>query len=137
MTGMRVAAEARGMVGAPFRLQGRDPVSGLDCVGLAVVALGRAGHAVTPPEGYGLRMGDEMRARAWLAAAGLSEAEHVMPGDLMLVRSGLLQLHLMIAMPGAGFVHAHAGLRKVVEMPGPPLWPVIGLWRASHNQSQI
>ena len=29
-----------------------------------------------------------------------------------------------------GFVHAHAGLRRVVEMPGESPWPIIGWWRA-------
>lgn len=129
MIGKRIAAEARALIGAPFRLQGRDPAWGLDCIGLALVALERADHCVAAPEGYGLRMGNEVRARAWLTAAELCEVAHVAPGDLILVRSGPLQLHLMVATPGGCFVHAHAGLRKVVEMPGPPPWPVIGFWR--------
>lgn len=133
MTGMGIAAEARAMIGTPFRLQGRDPASGLDCIGLAVLALSRAGHGVDAPQGYGLRMGDEGRARAWLAATALDEVEDAAPGDLILVRSGPLQLHLMVATTGGCFVHAHAGLRKVVEMPGPPPWPIIGRWRASQQ----
>jgi hypothetical protein len=28
-----------------------------------------------------------------------------------------------------GWVHAHAGLRRVVHMPGPSPWPIIALWR--------
>lgn len=131
MIGMRIAAEARGMIGAPFRLQGRDPALGLDCIGLALVALERAGHCVAAPDGYGLRMGEELRARAWLTAAGLCEVTDVAPGDLILVHSGPFQLHLMVATHEGGFVHAHAGLRKVVEMPGPPPWPVVGFWRVT------
>ena len=50
-------------------------------------------------------------------------------GDLALVRPGPLQLHLMIVVSG-GHVHAHAGVGRVVEMPGPSPWPVIGYWRA-------
>ena len=50
------------------------------------------------------------------------------PGDLALVRPGPLQLHLMIG-TGAGFVHAHAGLGRVVETPGLSPWPVLGWWR--------
>ncbi|WP_317617053.1 hypothetical protein [Sphingobium sp. SCG-1] len=49
-------------------------------------------------------------------------------GDVVLVRAGAVQFHLMLKVPG-GFVHAHAGLRRVVEMPGEPLWPVVGVWR--------
>ena len=97
-----VVAAARALVGVPFRLQGRDR-DGLDCVGVAALALGRAA-----PRGYGLRSGDTAKA---------------------LVRPGPLQLHLMVG-TGAGFVHAHAGLRRVVEMPGESPWPIIGWWRA-------
>nr|WP_245405617.1 peptidoglycan endopeptidase [Sphingobium sp. Sx8-8] len=110
------------MVGVPFRLHGRDR-RGLDCVGLAALALGRAA-----PEGYGLRSGDERRAGDWLRVAGLRAVEEARPGDLALVRPGPLQLHLMIVVPG-GHVHAHAGLRRVVEMPGASPWPVLGHWR--------
>ena len=78
----QVVAAARALVGVPFRLHGRDR-DGLDCVGLAALAL---------------------------------------------VRPGPLQLHLMIG-TGAGFVHAHAGLGRVVETPGLSPWPVLGWWR--------
>lgn len=130
MIGERIAAEARAMVSTPFRLQGRDPATGVDCIGLAIVALHRAGHPVVGPSSYGLRMADEARAQAWLIAAGLREAAHAIIGDLVLVRSAPFQLHLMIAAFGGRFVHAHAGLRKVVEMPGPSPWPILGRWRA-------
>jgi lipoprotein Spr len=119
-----VVARARALVGAPFRLHGRCAALGVDCVGLAMLALGRDGA----PGSYGLRMGDARRAVVWLAAAGLRRVDDARPGDLALVRAGPMQLHLMIHVPG-GFVHAHAGLRRVVEMPGPSQWPVIGCWR--------
>jgi hypothetical protein len=38
------------------------------------------------------------------------------------------QLHLAV-LTDAGFVHAHAGLRRVVETAGMPEWPVIGIYR--------
>ncbi|MFZ2995091.1 peptidoglycan endopeptidase [Sphingobium sp.] len=121
--GMEVVARARAIVGAPFRLHGRCAVQGVDCVGLAMLALGRDG-----PDAYGLRMRDVARAAGWLRAAGLRAVEVAMPGDVLLVRPGPLQLHLMICVPG-GFIHAHAGLRRVVEMPGASPWPVAGCWR--------
>lgn len=121
--GIEVVARARVIVGAPFRLHGRCAVSGVDCVGLAVLALGRGG-----PDAYGLRMGDVARAEGWLRAAGLRAVDVAVPGDVLLVRPGPLQLHLMICAPG-GFVHAHAGLRRVVEMPGASPWPIVGCWR--------
>lgn len=124
----RIVAAARAMVGAPFRLHGRSVEQGVDCVGLAALAFARAGRQVAPPRGYGLRSGNEGVARAWLAQAGLAAVAEGEPGDLALVRPGPLQLHLMLVVPG-GHVHAHAGLGRVVEMPGESPWPVIGYWR--------
>jgi cell wall-associated NlpC family hydrolase len=119
---MSAAVErARAMIGVPFRLHGRS-WEGLDCVGLAALALGRVA-----PGDYGLRSGDVARAEGWLRAAGLRLVVEARPGDLALVRPGPLQLHLMIG-TGVGFVHAHAGLGRVVEMPGVSPWPVLSWW---------
>jgi hypothetical protein len=38
------------------------------------------------------------------------------------------QLHLGVR-TAAGFVHAHAHLRRVVETPGLPEWPLLGAYR--------
>lgn len=124
----RIVAAARGMVGVPFRLHGRCGETGLDCVGLVAHALGAAGHDALAPTDYGLRGGDGARFAGWLRAAGLRRVRIVKPGDVLLVQAGVAQFHLMLRVPG-GFVHAHAGLRRVVEMPGDAPWPVIGVWR--------
>lgn len=123
MSGAEIVAAARALVGAPFRLHGRGR-DGIDCVGLAAVATGRE-----PPCAYGLRSGDGARAEMWLRAAGLRAVAEGAAGDVVLVRPGPMQLHLMIA-TDTGFVHANAGLGRVVETPGPSPWPVIGWWRA-------
>ena len=44
----RIVAAARAMLGVPFRLHGRSE-AGVDCVGLAVLALGRAGQSGMAP----------------------------------------------------------------------------------------
>lgn len=125
----RIAAEARALIGCPFRLHGRSAALGVDCVGLAAIAYGRAGHEGMAPAGYALRTGDVARVEAALGQAGLRRVEKGRTGDLVLARPGPLQLHLMIRVPG-GFVHAHAGLRQVVETPGKVPWPIISEWRA-------
>lgn len=130
----RIVAAARDLVGVRFRLQGRSRASGVDCVGLAALALAEAGHEAVLPRGYGLRSGDETLARAWLARAGLLAVERPHAGDVVLVRPGPLQLHLMILVPD-GHVHAHAGLGRVVETPGPSPWPVIDHWRAREEET--
>lgn len=122
-----VAEAARAAVGARFRLHGREVASGLDCVGLAALALRAGGYAGDVPTGYALRGGDPAAVAALLEVA-LARADGDAPGDLLLMRSGPGQLHLGIRTE-TGLVHADAALRRVVERPGAPPWPVLGCWR--------
>ena len=43
------------LVDTPFRLHGRDPGTGLDCVGLVSAAMAASGGQPVPPAGYTLR----------------------------------------------------------------------------------
>ncbi|NYD91591.1 peptidoglycan endopeptidase [Sphingomonas melonis] len=125
--GAAVAAAALALVGAPFRLHGREPASGLDCIGVIVAALRAAGWAGAVPSGYALRGGDPAtviaRFDAVLARGGGDAA-----GDVLLFRVGPGQLHGAVR-AGRGIVHADAGLRRVVERPGAADWPLLGAWR--------
>jgi len=129
----RIAAEALALVGVPFRLHGRT-VAGLDCVGLALLAARRAGSRIGAGPAYQLRGMAPERAAHFLAEAGLTPVAAAEAGDLLLARTGAMQLHLMIP-AGRGLVHAHAGLRRVVLMPGPSPWPVLGQWRFPSSES--
>ena len=115
------------MLGVRFRPHGRDPASGLDCVGLAALAYG-----AEVPAGYALRGGDMRKVAAAAARAGLIAVEDERPGDLLLLRSGPGQLHLAIATDG-GIIHADAGLKRVVERPSAPPWPLLARWRAGED----
>lgn len=126
--GRSVVEAARGTVGARFRLHGRDPRFGLDCVGLVALALRAGGCAGAAPEGYALRGGSVERFAAMIEAAGLRRVAVPQPGDLLLFDAGAVQFHLAIMVPG-GLVHADAGLRRVVERPGVAPWPMLGAWR--------
>jgi hypothetical protein len=121
-------AAAREALGARFRLHGREAASGLDCVGLAALALRAEGLEGAVPSGYALRSGHLRAAEAALAAAGLVRADAPRAGDLLLMQAGPGQLHLGID-SGSGLVHADARLRRVVERPGVPPWPVLSRWR--------
>lgn len=123
--GERAVAAARAMLGVRFRLHGRT-AEGLDCVGLALLALRAEGFEAAVPSGYALRSGDAARAGAAIAALGLVPAAVPRPGDLLLVKAGPGQLHFAIQAE-TGVIHADALLRRVVERPELP-WPVIGRW---------
>ena len=132
--GERVARAARDAVGTRFRLHGRGGDDGLDCVGLAALALRAGGFGGDVPTGYPARTGDAGYVAALVKAAGLSRARVARVGDVIAMASGPGQLHLGITTE-LGFVHADAGLRRVVERPGEPPWPVVGRWRLGRSAS--
>ncbi|HEY1146718.1 MAG TPA: peptidoglycan endopeptidase [Allosphingosinicella sp.] len=124
--GATVAARARALVGTRFRPQGRRPEHGLDCVGLAGLAAGVP--AAELPTGYQLRSeigGLEADRVGEAAKIDVAEAGS---GDILLVQAGPGQHHLLVLVEG-GFVHADAGLGRVVERPGAVPWPILAAWR--------
>ncbi|ATY33347.1 NlpC/P60 family protein [Sphingomonas psychrotolerans] len=125
-SGDRAVAAARGALGVRFRLHGRD-ADGLDCVGLAALAMRAAGVGGAVPSGYALRTDDVAQVVATIEAAGLVAATEARAGDLLLLRAGPGQLHFAIQTED-GMIHADAMLRRVVERRELP-WPVIGRWR--------
>lgn len=128
--GLALARAAEALIGTPFRLHGRDPCTGLDCAGLLHATLLACGHPGLPPFAYGLRNSDIAAGIAALRHAGLREVEgRPLPCDVLLVQAGPAQVHLLIAATGNRFVHAHAGLRRVVATPAPLPWPILRHWR--------
>ncbi len=129
-TAAAIATVARVCVGARFRFQGRDPAIGLDCVGLADFVYRTVGAEPVLPAGYALRGGDVRDAEAWLSASGFVSIGEpaARAGDLLVLRPGARQLHLAVH-SGTGFIHADLGLRRVVETPGRPIWPLLAIWR--------
>jgi len=129
-TGAAIARAAEALIGTPFRLHGRDPATGLDCVGLVAAALAGAGLRSRPPEGYTLRA---LGIERWLAAAEQSGLvpvkEPSLPGDILLLKPGPGQFHLALVSTCGGSIHAHAGLGRVVLQPGLLPWPRLGHWR--------
>lgn len=127
-----LAAAAQALVGCPFRLHGRDPATGLDCVGLIAAALAAVGVQPAAPEGYALRHLDIARWLPMAARSGLTPAGGpVRRGDVMLIALPTCQHHLVIAVSEARVVHAHAGLRRVVCQPFDPAWRIAARWHVS------
>jgi hypothetical protein len=129
-TGAAIAARAAGLVGIPFRLRGRAPESGLDCVGVVAEALACTGRAFDVPCDYTLRGEYLGRVLAFFgrdcfrAIAGQDPQQ----GDILLCRVADRQVHFAVV-TSQGIVHSHAGLRRVVLTPPPLPWPIIGHWR--------
>ncbi|MET0240643.1 MAG: peptidoglycan endopeptidase [Sphingobium sp.] len=126
--GDAIAAAALALVGVPFRLHGRCAQMGVDCVGLALLALRRAGLNVPEPPPYRLRAGDAPMLPRWMHEAGFVAVGGRCVGDLVAVRVGALQPHLMVD-GGDVAVHAHAAIGRVVAMPMPGEWPELSRWR--------
>jgi len=130
MTGEAIARAAEELVGTPFRLHGRDASTGLDCIGVIHAALRAAGKEVALPNGYQLRSRSISGLNQISRACGFSPAmEPVRPGDVILVKTAPCQFHFLVSSLCGGFVHAHAGIRRVVLTPPPLSWPILGHWR--------
>lgn len=130
------AAAAEALCGTSFRLHGRDAVTGVDCVGLVVVALERCGRTVVAPEGYTLRALSVAPLLGFAARNGFAAvdvAALAQTGDLLLLRPSPIQAHLAIVLDAERFVHADAGLGKVVigqdALPG----QTVARWRLTEK----
>ena len=128
--GVALAHAAEGLVGGPFRMHGRDPATGLDCVGLVGAALGAVGCERRMPTGYAMKMRSVDGLLGEAAAFGLARVGGVrLPGDVVLFALGAAQFHFAVADSGGGIVHAHAGLRRVVRGAVPDGWDERARWR--------
>lgn len=127
MKGLELARAAAALCGVPWRLHGRDPASGLDCIGLLAAA---RGNEAGLPTGYPLRL---RLLAGWLpdpAELGFAPTNGpVLPGDVVLIQLGPAQHHLAIAAEPDGWIHAHAGLRRVVHQSELPPGRRLGHWR--------
>ncbi|MEO1731803.1 MAG: NlpC/P60 family protein [Pseudomonadota bacterium] len=114
----KLAQAAASFVGTPFRLYGRNPDTGLDCVGLLIASLEAVGVYSDRPTGYALR---NSSIEAWLPYTKewrLRDADadgEILAGDVLLISPGPRQHHIQIADSSSAVIHAHAGLRRVVR----------------------
>lgn len=120
------------MLGVPFRPQGSDPATGLDCVGLVWAAYREAGRMLRRPQDYPLRGWRRERIEVELVAAGFVPTEQAGAGDVALIAFAAGQFHLGLIGP-ASLIHAHAGLRRVVETPLGEAMRDAAIWRLSNN----
>lgn len=135
MTAAQALAQAAGqLVGVPFRLHGRDPNTGLDCIGLVAVALAMTGRDLPVLPNYAMRNLEYGRFLSLLPQVGL-HPNHAPPrlGDVVLLRPSAAQFHLAIIGQAGALIHSHAGLGRVVESPDLLPWPVEARWHLIEN----
>ncbi|MBL4801350.1 MAG: C40 family peptidase [Emcibacter sp.] len=111
----RIFLTARACVGHPFRHQGRDPETGLDCVGLIVYVaktLGLSGFDLTD---YKKIPGREAISR-YANAAGFEPRPKadMAPGDVVILKFGRYIEHSAIV-SDRGIIHACEKYGRVVE----------------------
>lgn len=121
------AARARALVGTRFRAQGRGE-GGLDCIGVILATFSISADAVR--RDYRLRAEGHFRELRTTLQDKFRRVPRTQlrPGDVMLLAAGERQPHLAVR-TSIGFVHAHAVIRRVVETPGTPEWPLLAVYR--------
>jgi murein DD-endopeptidase / murein LD-carboxypeptidase len=125
MTGEHIAERARREIGTAFRLHGRSPGVALDCVGLVATAIGVS----DAPAGYSLKGNHHFQIESYFRGSGFALVDgNAENGDIAVVHIAAQHQHLMIR-AGSGWVHAHAGLGRIVHTPDQAPWPIIALWR--------
>lgn len=129
-TGDELATAAARLIGVRFRLHGRNPASGLDCVGVLTASLEAMGRAHSAPIGYRLHNIDSKQWLRYALRSGLVDAKGAMlPGDVLLVAPGPAQQHLMIVETKESAIHAHATLGRVVRQPIDKETKILAHWR--------
>ena len=134
---LTLSATAASFIGVRFQLHGRDPATGLDCVGLCLEALSQCGCKVALPTRYGLRNSavDHMLSAVSEQACLAPCSGPVGADEIILVRLDPIHFHLLISASGTRFIHAHASLRRIVCLRGKPPGSIIARWRINNTNS--
>lgn len=126
--GQRVAAEAIGWIGTPYRHQGTRKGVGCDCLGLVRgVWLGLYGFRLPDPDPYAPDWAEASGAGRLLAELRLrfrETREEPAVGNLLLFRwrAHLPAKHMGILVDHASFIHAYEGGGGVVRSRLVPQW---------------
>lgn len=121
---------AKEMVGVPFRFRGRNPDTGIDCIGLVALAAEKAGNPLHLPSGYSLRQADFGSVATIARSCNLVQVSGApRRGDIAIFAVSPVQQHLAIQAGDELFIHAHAGLGRVVLGPADYGWSLVSTWR--------
>lgn len=124
---MDAICRAEALIGTPFRLQGRDPASGLDCVGLVLKSFALCEERF--PRAYSLARHSLIEmddcARSCFRRVARTQARR---GDVLVFKVGERRLHVALH-AGDRFIQADAAIGRVVERPLPAEWPLMRVYR--------
>jgi NlpC/P60 family putative phage cell wall peptidase len=109
-------AAARATVGTPFHHQGRQPGLGMDCIGVIVEA-GKVFGVREPEVPRYSRQPNWEEFIGSIERAGLREInpEDVRQGDVLVFKVGRNQPHVALLAADDRIIHAHMGIKRVVE----------------------
>ena len=114
-----IVAEARKLIGKPFRHLGRGPTH-YDCVGLCAAAVSAAtGMVIIDVAGYPREPSKDSLRQAVERNAGPPASMPPQPGDVAMLRFAGVPHHLAIIgdYPGGGLsiIHAYGAVKRVTE----------------------
>lgn len=118
---MRLDEAARAYVGTPFRHQGRNPLIGLDCVGLLVCAAYDCGLAITDHDStaYGRDPAHGLLEARLELAFGPPVSGPLQPGDVVTIDFKGATRHVAIVAERAGgglnLIHTNHSAQRVTE----------------------
>lgn len=130
----------RDLIGVPWHHQGRDPVLGVDCIGVVIVYLRSLGYVIRDRTDYtqdpdGSLYAETVRVLGEPVAQGRNAGQHIQAGDVVLMEfSRHKPRHAAIVGDhphGPTIIHADNRERKVVEHRADEQWKrrVVGVWR--------
>jgi cell wall-associated NlpC family hydrolase len=136
MTSDEIVARARALIGVRFRPQGRDPEHGLDCIGVAMMAMGVPKERVrndyiVPSSMTADRMNEKIGGLGFIRISPAAAK----PGDMLLVRPAPNALHVAVLTP-EGYLHADMRRRRTVEVAGAVPWPILSAWRHAADAAE-
>lgn len=114
ITGIDIVFEARKHIGVPFRHQGRNPRTGLDCIGLAVRVLSDLGIPISDITSYERDPNPTMMGQAIEPYLSAVDPHEITPGCILWMRFLKEPMHIAIV-TDMGMIHAYGTIGRVVE----------------------
>lgn len=114
ITGDDIVSEARKHLGVPFRHQGRNPASGLDCIGLAVRVISDLGFSISDITNYEREPNPVMMGAAIEPYLSRIDHRNIKPGCILWMKFIREPMHVAIV-TDIGMIHAYGTIGRVVE----------------------